>query len=304
MPTAPFRAVAFVNPATRGNVTRIVELLRIAAPRSIQLEVHQTEYAGHARELARVHGPGADLLIAIGGDGTVAEVAGVAREAGIVVGIVPGGSTNIIARELGVPTNAHQATRLLFDEHAVRTIDAGLCGDRTFLHMAGAGIDSLMFDLADPVLKQKAGWMAYLPAAIKALQRPLSSFTIRAEEMLLEGVRSPLVLVANGPSIIAPRMQLDSRIRVDDGRLDVLVVTATRPVELARVVARMATRRMMNSPFVTSFTTESVEIFAEPEIAVQLDGDAICNTPVRFTVDPGSVRIVTPRGSQADQTRF
>jgi diacylglycerol kinase family enzyme len=53
---------------------------------------------------------------------------------------------------------------------------------------------------------------------------------------------------------------------------------------------------MMNSPFVTSFTTASVEIVAEPEIAVQLDGDAVLKTPVRFTVDPGSVRIVTPRG--------
>ncbi len=296
MPGAPSRAVAIVNPATRGNVARIVELLTLAAPRSTLLEVHETEHAGHAREIARVHAPGADLLIAVGGDGTVAEVAGVARETGIAVGIVPGGSTNIIARELGIPTNLYRATRLLFGDHAVRTIDAGLCGDRTFLHMAGAGIDSLLFDLTDPVLKQRVGWMAYLPAAVKALRRPLSTFTVRAEECCLEGVRSPLVLVANGPSIIAPRLQLDTRIRFDDGRLDVLVVTATRPLELARVLARIATRQMMNSPFVTSFTTASVEIVAEPEIAVQLDGDAVLTTPVRFTVDPGSVRIVTPRG--------
>ena len=295
MPNAAARVVAIVNPATRGNVPRIVQLLELAAPRSTRLEVYLTEYAGHAWELARTHALDAGLLVAAGGDGTVAEVAGVAREAGVELGIVPGGSTNIIARELGIPTNAHQAIRLIFDDHAIRTIDAGVSGDRTFLHMAGAGMDSLLFDLADPMLKRKVGWMAYLPAAVKALRRPLSTFTVRAREMTLEGVRSPLVLVANGPSVIAPLIQLDTRIRFDDGRLDVLVVTATRPVELARVLARMAMRRMMDSPYVESFTTESVEIEADPPIAVQLDGDVAGATPVRFTIDPGSVRIITPR---------
>ncbi|CAN5795385.1 diacylglycerol kinase family lipid kinase [soil metagenome] len=296
MPPAPTRAVAIVNPATRGNAARIVELLRLAAPRTTRLEVYETQRASHAGELARFHANAADLLIAIGGDGTVSEVAGVAREAGIPLGIVPGGSTNIIARELGIPTNPHRATRLLFDDHAIRTIDAGVCGDQTFLHMAGAGVDSLLFDLADPALKRKVGWMAYLPAAIKALRRPLSSFTIRSEEMVLEGVRSPLVLVANGPAIVAPRLQLDSRIAFDDGRLDVLVVTATTPFEIARVLARMAMRQMMESPYVTSFTTKTVEIVAEPRIAVQLDGDVIGATPVLIAIDPGSVRVVTPRG--------
>lgn len=294
MTNAPTRAVAIVNPATRGNATRIVQLLELAAPRSTRLDICLTEYAGHARELAARHASTTDLLIAVGGDGTVAEVAGVARGTGIDVGIVPGGSTNIIARELGIPTNAHRAARLLFDDHSICSIDAGISGDRAFLHMAGAGFDSIMFDVANVSLKRRVGWMAYLPAAVEALRRPLSSFTIRAEEMRLDSVRSPLVLVANGPSIIAPRFRLDTRISFDDGRLDVLVVTATRPLELARVLARIAMRQMATSPYVTSFTTGAVEIEAEPDIAVQLDGDVVGTTPVRFTIDPASVRIITP----------
>ncbi|MDQ3655452.1 MAG: diacylglycerol kinase family lipid kinase [Chloroflexota bacterium] len=295
MPTAPSRAVAIINPSTRGNVARIEELLRIAAPATTQLDIYPTGYAGHAGELAREHAASADLLIAVGGDGTVAEVAGAAREAKIPVGIIPGGSTNITARELGIPTNAYLAARLLFENHAIRTIDAGVCGDRIFLHMAGAGVDSLLFDLASPALKRKLGWIAYLPAAIEALHRPLSRFTIRSAEMRIDSVRSPLVLVANGPSIIAPMLQLDTRIRSDDGNLDVFVVKAIRPDELARVLARMALRQLSGSPFVTAFTTKDVEISAEPAIATQLDGDVFGATPVRFTIDPGSVRIVVPR---------
>lgn len=294
MSNAPSRAVAIVNPSTRGNAARIEELLRAAAPASTRLDIFATGYAGHAADLAREHGQSADLLIAVGGDGTVAEVAGAAREAKIPVGIIPGGSTNITARELGIPTNAFLASRLLFGRHAVRKIDAGVSGDRIFLHMAGAGVDSLLFDLASPALKRRLGWIAYLPAAIEALGRPLARFTIRSAERCLQDVKSPLVLVANGPSIIAPMLQLDTRIRFDDGNLDVLVVTATNPVELARVLARMAVRQMSDSPFVTAFTTRDVEITAEPPIAAQLDGDVFGTTPLRFTIDPGAVRIVVP----------
>lgn len=294
MPTAPSQAVAIINPSTRGNVARIVELLRAAAPASTRLDIYRTGYAGHAGDLARHYAASTDLLIAVGGDGTVAEVAGAARQARIPVGIVPGGSTNITARELGIPTNMYRAARLLFENHAIRTIDAGVCGDRIFLHMAGAGVDSLLFDLASPSLKRKVGWIAYLPAAIEALRRPLSRFTIRSDEMQIESVRSPLVLVANGSSIIAPMLRLDSRIRPDDGNLDVFVVTAARPGELARVLARMAMRQMSGSPFVTSFTTKDVEISADPEIAAQLDGDVFGKTPMQFTIDPASVRIVVP----------
>ena len=291
------RAVAIINPSTRGNFRRIIELLELAAPPEVDLEVFVTESEGHGRELAGRHAPGADLLIAVGGDGTVAEVAGAAREAGRTIGIIPGGSTNIVARGLGIPRNPYQAIQLLFGPHTVRTIDAGLAGERVFLHMAGAGVDSSMFDLADPALKRKAGWMAYVPAAMAALRKPMATYTIEAAEQRLEGVKSPLVLVANGASVISPALRLDNRISVEDGWLDVLVVTATSPAALARVFARMAMRQMGESPFVTAFRTRDVSIASDPPMAIQLDGDVAGTTPARFTIDPASMRIVVPQTS-------
>ena len=295
MPGAPDRAVAIVNPATRGNYKRIIELLELAAPRTTDFQVYLTEHAGHASALAQEHARKADVLIAVGGDGTVADVAAAVRGTPAALGIIPGGSTNIVARGMGIPTNAHSAARLVFEDHEVRAIDAGVGGDRTFLHMAGAGLDSNLFALARPELKRKVGWMAYLPAAIEALRRPMATYSVRSEEMTLENVRSPLVLVANGSSVIAPQLQLDSRIKYDDGLLDVLFVTATTPIEMANVLARIAMRQMGGSPHVVSFTTRDVTIEATPDIPVQFDGDVVGTTPVRLKVDPRSVQIIVPQ---------
>ncbi len=291
---APSRAVAIVNPATRRKSDRIIDLLRILAPPSTSLEICLTENPAHAGLLARAHGRDADMLIAVGGDGTVGEVAGAAAELGVDLGIIPAGSTNIVARELGIPNNAFEAIQLLFGAHTRTTVDAGICGDRMFLHMAGAGVDSLMFDLADPALKRKVGWLAYVPAAIKALSRPLARYTVCAEECELVDVQSPMVLVANGASVIAPSIILDKHIAFDDGQLDVLVVRATRPHELARVMARMSTRRMGASPLVTHFTTKAVEISSNPPMAIQIDGDVMGTTPAAFRIVPAAVNIVTP----------
>jgi diacylglycerol kinase (ATP) len=293
--TSPHHSVvAIVNPATRGNVARVLELLRSASPPGARVEVFITERAGHAQELATIHAEWADVLVAIGGDGTVGEVADIARRTGKLMGIVPGGSTNIVARELGIPTRPHDAIRLVFESAGRVNLDAGICNDRTFLHMAGAGLDSLLFDLANPDLKRRVGWLAYLPAALKAVVHPMATFTIRSPNRSIERVKSPLVLVANGSSIIAPQFRLDSRIKFDDGVLDVAVVMATRPDEIARVLARLATRQMFSSPLVEWFTTTELTLETDPPMAVQLDGDVAMTAPVTISVAPQAVTVIVP----------
>lgn len=296
-PPPPSRVVAVVNPATRRDAKRIIAILREVAPDSTTLEIHETTHQGHAGDLVRQHATGADMVVAVGGDGTVGEVAGAAYDAGIDLGIIPAGSTNIVARELRIPTDPWRAARLLFGPHDRASLDAGLCGDRIFVHMAGAGVDSLMFDLTEPGLKRKVGWMAYVPAAVKALACPLARYTITSPERTVEDVKSPMVLVANGASIIAPALVLDRRIRYDDGLLDVFVVTATGPVQLARVMARMATRRMGDSPFVTHFTTSQVDIASEPAMAIQVDGDVVGTTPASIRMQPATIRVIVPPGT-------
>lgn len=287
------RMVVIVNTATKGNVERIIRELRAAAPGGVGLDVHRTEYAGHGGELALALRDRATTMVAVGGDGTVGEVAGAIRGTDTLLGIVPGGSTNIIARELGIPAQADRAIALLFGEHMVRRLDVGLCGDRAFLHMAGAGFDSELLDLTSSELKRKVGWVAYLPAAVSALRTLPVQYTIRTPDTELK-VISPLVLIANGGSIIHPRFKLHSGIRKDDGLLDVLIITAITPAELARVLGRLATMNLERSPYLIHLKTTRVSISATESIPVELDGDVVTTTPVTFVIDPAAIRVICP----------
>lgn len=287
------RVVAIANPATRGKVDRTIAILRAAAPPGVDLDVRVTEYAGHAAVLARSMGEDVAMVVAIGGDGTVAEVAGALRGGTVPLGIVPGGSTNIIARELGIPVNTRQASRLLFKQHRLVAIDVGTCGERVFLHMAGAGFDSEFFEMTNPVYKRRVGWLAYMPAAVRALRRPPVRYIVRTPDTVVDTI-SPLVLIANGASIINPRLRLDRRIAKDDGLLDVLIITATTPLQLARVLARVMAMRLERSRYVIHLTATEIELESEPSISVELDGDVVTATPVRFGIDPGAIRIIAP----------
>lgn len=287
------RVVVIVNPKTKGNVERIIQVLRDTVPAYLDLDIHRTEHARHGGELARALRDQAAIMVAVGGDGTVAEVAGALRGTDTLLGIIPGGSTNITARELGIPAQPDRAIALLFGDHAVRPLDVGLCGDRAFLHMAGAGFDSEFLDLTSSDLKRKIGWVAYLPAAVAALRTLPVQYTIRTPDTELE-VISPLVLVANGGSIIHPRFKLHSGIRKDDGMLDVFVITATTPVELARVLGRLATMNLERSPYVIHLKTTEVSLSATSGVPVELDGDVVARTPVRFVIAPAAIRVITP----------
>lgn len=294
------RVLVIANPATRADVQAVYRALGRALPPGVRMHLSLTTKTDTAADLAARLRDEADCIVAVGGDGTVSSVAAALHGSDVLLGIIPGGSTNIIAQELGIPPNIPAAIRLLFGEFEVRKMDVGVCNDRYFLHMAGAGFDSHLFDSADPEMKKRVGWVAYLPAAIKALREPACQFriTIDDETMVLE---SPLVLVANGSSVITPRIRIGSRIRPDDGQLDVLIVTATKPHELASVLARFASSTMEDSQFVIYRKARSVTLECSRRIPVQLDGDVIEQTPARFSVLPQDIGVIVPVGSTPKQ---
>lgn len=289
------RVLAVINPATRGSVDEIEDALARALPPGVLLDVRLTPGPGEGRVLALDAAPGARMLVAVGGDGTVSELATAAVAHGIPLGIVPAGSTNIIARELGVPRRVDTAVRLLFGPHRLRWLDAGVCNERTFLHMAGAGFDSRFFALTNPRWKRRVGWPAYLPAAARALRLPAAQVRIRVDDQSFELV-SPLVLIANGMSIIHPRLRVHNAFRPDDGWIDVMAVTATSPVAIARTLGRLALTQLHRSPYVVHVRATSVRLETDPVLPIQLDGDVVSETPATFEVRSRAVRLVVPVG--------
>jgi diacylglycerol kinase (ATP) len=288
------RFLVVANPATHGNADRLLNTLKRTAPGWAELEICFTDRDKPLSKIAEFDAENIGAVIAIGGDGTVRAVATALGNHHVPVGIIPGGSTNIIAQELGIPSHPERAAKLIFGDHALHLMDVGVCGDERFMHMAGAGLDSRFFAATDPALKRRIGWRAYIRPLLKQLGEPPVRFTIKADEAVIHVV-SPLVLVANGTSILKSFLPIYPDVRSDDGWLDVIIFTPIEPNAVIRTAARFALKRLDRSPYVTRVRAKHVELNSEPRIPVQLDGDVYGVTPLIVDLEPGALPVIVPR---------
>lgn len=285
--------IGVINPATRRPAGRIEAALRRHVPPGVELDFRFTDPGGRLQKILGPRLAEAAAVIACGGDGTVADVVTALGDHRIPVGIVPGGSTNIIARENHIPLKPDAAARLIFGPHRVVRIDVGTCGERRFLHMAGAGLDSRLFAATNARLKRRIGWPAYLPAALRHLLAGPTRMTVAVDGAVVEA-RSSLVLIANGASIAHPALPVFPALRRDDGLLDVLIFTPAGPLQIGRTVIRFVTRSLQHSPYVIHLRGKEITLDSDPPIPMQIDGDIVGPTPGHFGVLPGAVQLIAP----------
>jgi diacylglycerol kinase (ATP) len=262
-----------------------------AEARGIQADVRVTERPGHARELTQeALERGALLAVAWGGDGTVNEVASALAFGDAALAVVPGGSGNGLARELGIPRDPAAAFDVAFGGHE-RILDAGELDGRLFFNVAGIGLDAQVADRFAANGRVRRGFARYLQiAARELLSFQPTELTIVADGMMLR-LRALLVAIANGRqygngALIAPQA------RVDDGRLD-LTAVAYRP--LWRTVIQMPalfTGRLARVPGVTMSTAREIEMRASRDMLYHVDGEPHNGgSCLRARVHPGALRV-------------
>lgn len=287
------RVVVIANPATRVGRKPIEAAIVRHIPTGVDLDIRWTTLDTSARTIAMACRDHAGIVIAAGGDGTVSAVASALVGGQARLGMLPAGSTNIIARSMGIPRDVDGAANVIFGAYRLQPIDVGTCNRRTFLHMAGSGFDSHLFAAANRSLQRNVGWLAYIPAAVKALREQPATYEITTDQESFD-VRAPLVLVANGASIVAPALTLSGDISTVDGWLDLLIVTATTPRELASVLARLAMRRFSDSPHVIHRKVKAMEVATDRPVPIELDGDVIEQTPATFGIRPAALSLIVP----------
>lgn len=291
----PRRIVVVANPMARRNAARLIDELRAASPPNTEWDIIETRREQFAfGELADRVGD-AQVVVTVGGDGTVTDALTGLGDLNVPIAILPGGSTNVIAQEIGLPFDAASVSKLIFGERDLRVMDAATCNQRLFLHMAGAGFDSRIFDHTNPDLKRKVGWFAYLPGAASSLRLPPARFQVKTESAEFE-LTSPMVLVANGAGIIRPSLYVFPGISSTDGWLDLIAITASSPTAIAGLLARFASRTMDRSPHIIHTRARQVSITSDPPMPVQVDGDVIGAQDVRIEIKPGRARILVPKG--------
>ena len=287
------RVAAIISGASRVSPIEIVASLTRDGDDNLDLEVRVASSSLEATRAAHQAARTATIVIAVGGDGTVSDVATGIFGSNAALGIVPAGSTNIAARSLGIPAEPTAALALFRGCHRLRAIDVGRSDDRSFVHIAGAGFDAELFKGANPVWKRRLGWLAYLPAAIAALRLTPSDVHITADDVILEA-RSPLVLIANGGSAVAPQFRIYPGIAVDDGWLDILVFTSSTSAEIVTTLGYAGLQQLDRSPQVVHRRARTVRIEAIPPLPVELDGDPRGTTPRQFRIVPLGLRLVAP----------
>lgn len=293
------RALIVTNPAAGRSAERHLEAARrrlVAG--GLAVEVARTAARGDAERIARaaVQG-GVDLLIAHGGDGTVMEVAAALIGSERPLGLLPAGTGNLLAGNLGLGRSPRAAAAAILGGR-VRSIDVGrLEGGgvgRYFAVAAGAGFDAeLMRRTAQP-LKRAFGMAAYLTTAV-GLAANITRAAVRLEtDAGAVETTAATVLVANCGELIPGILSLDAGIACDDGLLDVAVLDASSLADVVRVAWRLLRGRAGADPGVRFLKVRSVAISAAPALPVQADGEAAGRTPMSITVVPGALRVLAP----------
>ena len=296
-----------VNPASANGSTgrRWPELARRAAAAGLEGDTLLSERPGHLSELAREAAlGGARLIVVVGGDGSVYEVAnglvGVADPPEIAV--VPRGTGWDFVRTFGIPRDVEKATAIAL-EGETRTIDAGRVSYRAwdgseatavFANVGSAGMSGAIAKRANETTKALGGKASYLWATFAVFSRwQAAEVEIAVDDERRTG-RMFDVVVANG-RFFGGGMQICPEARPDDGLLDVLTIGDVTKRDLVQTMPKIYRGTHLPHPKAELLRGAVVTVTSDTAIPIQLDGEQPGTTPVRFEVIPGALRLRVPR---------
>ena len=257
---------------------------------------HHTELTRsleHARELAADAAAAGEVAVAFGGDGLIGAVAGSLRHTDGVLGVLPGGRGNDFARALGIPLDPVAACEVLA-RGAVREVDLGIVGSRTFIGIASCGFDSDANRIANET-RVVRGNLVYAYGAIRALLswRP-AQFDVTIDGDASRRVTGYTIAAANsmaygGGMLLAPEASLE------DGMLDVVIVGDVPKLRFLRLLPTVFKGTHTRQPNVQVLRAAEVKISADRPFTMFADGDPIAELPVAVSVIPRAVRVIAPR---------
>jgi diacylglycerol kinase (ATP) len=295
------RTCVIFNPAARGDKAGHFRrhLDEIASRGALKA----TTAPGEARRLAtEAVADGFELIVAAGGDGTVNEVLngigdapdGFARAR---FGVLPLGTVNVFAREIGLPLRIERAWETLQRGHETRLdlpcvefSSNGVHRRQHFIQLAGAGLDARAIELVTWPLKKKFGPLAYVIAGVKALRSGLPKITAHVDGQNATG---ELILVGNGRFYGGP-LKIFPRADMRDGFLDICVLPRVNWLALLRCVPGLLAQRKLPASAAQRFRAPAFELKSDGSVSFELDGEWAGNLPAAFSIAREQLRVVVP----------
>jgi len=293
------RVVVIANPASRRGKRLATRAQSALASRSVVADLIFTERPGHAAELAVQHSPHYDAVFILGGDGTVMEVAGALAGSDARLGVLAGGTGNLLARALGIPLSVPDAVAALVDGEDL-LIDLGrFDSGRRFAIAAGVGIDATMIAETPDWLKRRLGVFAYaIVGSRAALRAVLRRDFFRARVTVDNTVHerdAAAVMIANFGAVLGERITLGPGIRTDDGFLDGCIFSPRTLGDAFRIMWRLLRHDFKSDPCMLYCRGRSIRVETTPALPWQADGELMGTTPFRVVVEPRAVRLMVPR---------
>ena len=302
------RTAVIYNPsAGRGRGDAIASAVeRGLVKRGLDVELHATESPGNAMTIARNLAPEVDIMVAVGGDGTINEVvngmagpgSGRGRAAHrpahkATLGIVPAGTVNVLALELGLPFQVERACDVIAGGKTI-SLDLGRINERSFVLMTGAGIDALTVRNVDLRAKRRFKELAFLGTGLKSgLSAPPPAFVVRTGGQEYTAT----FFVAGNSRYYAAHLGMTPAADPTDGVLDLLIFTGTTRSSLAVFWLGVPSGLHLRSPNVTYLRAKQAELIPlddKETVWFQTDGELAGKLPATVKIDAHAVEVLVP----------
>jgi diacylglycerol kinase (ATP) len=300
----PHRYPVIFNPKARSQ--KGGRVLRFLMSHAHHFALYATNHAGEARELAaRFAAAGEPVVIAAGGDGTLNEVVNGLAGSATLLGVLPAGTMNVFAREMGIPFDSMEKAFQVIERGFVQSVDLFEANGSPFVQMAGVGFDAMVIEETSWEAKRRLGPLAYLLAAVKVLgEKPPKLEIICADGRREEGVA---VLAGNG-SLYGGQFKFFPSANNHDSKLDVLVYKEAGYRLVLDSLRGLAFGGIDLVASTSYFQTEDFIVKSDREVPVEVDGELIGRfSEVHFVETANQLRVLAPEepvvGSFADTVK-
>jgi len=293
------RVLLIINPASRRGARLRDKALKAFADAGVACDAMPTEAPGHAAVLAKTHAHKYHAVFTLGGDGTVMEVLSVLAHQGPPLGVLGGGTGNVVARTLGIPLNPSRAVPILLNGDEA-TVDLGRLGDgRRFAIGVGVGLDATMISEAPARLKRRFGFMAYVIGGYKAVLRNRKfQLKLTVDGAVFQQTASA-ILVANFGAVLNDLVSFGDGILYDDGLLNACVFSPVNLWDALRILWRMVRKDFRADPCLFYKSGREFRIETTPEMPAQADGELLLpGTPISVSVDPLAGCLLIPKKNE------
>ncbi|MBO0696159.1 MAG: diacylglycerol kinase family lipid kinase [Verrucomicrobia bacterium] len=257
--------------------------------------VRVTSNPGDAETLARkAVEEGFGRIVAAGGDGTVNQVANGVAGTNATLGVLPMGSVNVFAMEIGLPLHNLQRCWEIIEDSNVRLVDLPSANQKYFVQLAGVGLDAQVVKETSLAFKRNFGPLSYLISAAQIAAREPPKLSIESENTSLE--EGSFVLVGNGRLYGGP-FPFFKRASSDDGLFDVVVFKRLGYLEIVKYLQDVLFNSDITAPEIEYFQTQRLRITSEQDVPLELDGELAGNSPVEFRIREKALRVLVPRPS-------